>query len=247
MNSPVAVAVDLALLTVRDGRLDTVLVPRRKAPYRGRWSLPGGLVGENEDIDAAARRVLRAATGLEGPHIEQLATYGTPDRDPRLRVVTVAHLVLLPIGSQPSVGTAPGEARYFPVHAVATRRRPPAPLAFDHARILADAVDRARAKLEYTTLAATFLPEEFTLGDLRRVYESVWGVALHHSNFARKVRSVDGFVEATGRRAAAAGAPELFRRGPAALMMPPLMRVQPAGASPPPPPRRRRPAESTGK
>jgi 8-oxo-dGTP diphosphatase len=221
----VAIAVDLALLTVRDGRLDTVLVERRSDPFEGRWSLPGGLVGQGEDIDAAVPRVLAARTGLEPPHVEQLATYGAPDRDPRMRVVSVAYLLLLPIGASPVAGGDGRGARFFPVDAVSRHLRPPTPLAFDHERILADAVDRTRSKLEYTTLAATFLPDEFTLGDLRRVYESVWGVGLHHSNFSRKVRSVNGFVEPTGRRAASSGAPELFRRGPAELMMPPLMRT----------------------
>jgi 8-oxo-dGTP diphosphatase len=225
MGRPVAIAVDLALLTVRDGQLDTVLVRRDPPPFARCWSLPGGLVREEEDVDAAVARILLAKTGLDPPHVEQLATYGAPDRDPRMRVVSVAYLVLLPIGAEPVETAGKDGARFFPVDAVSRGRRPPTPLAFDHARILTDAVDRARAKLEYTTLAATFLPAEFTLGDLRRVYESVWGVGLHHSNFARKVRSVHGFVEATGRRAASSGAPELFRRGPAELMMPPLMRA----------------------
>jgi 8-oxo-dGTP diphosphatase len=202
-----------------------VLVHRGRAPFEGSWALPGALLGPDEEIDDAVRRVLAGRVDPTLPHVEQLATYGAPGRDPRMRVVTVAHLVLLPAAADSSDRSAGRGARYFSVESVRRNRRPPTPLAFDHARILADAVDRARSKLEYTTLGATLLPDEFTLGDLRRVYESVWGVTLHHSNFARKVRSIEGFVQPTGRRAVTSGAPELFRRGPAELMMPPLMRT----------------------
>jgi 8-oxo-dGTP diphosphatase len=219
-----AVAVDLVVLTILDGSLEAFLVRRRRPPFQGCQSLPGGLVGSQEDVDEAAARVFGAATDLPLPYIEQLGTYGAPDRDPRLRVVSVAYLVLLPVGARPTAKTAAAAGGFFPVNPLIASSPASPTLAFDHRRIIADAVDRARSKLEYTTLAATLLPDEFTLGDLRRVYESVWGVGLHHSNFARKVRSVDGFVEPTGRRAAASGAPELFRQGPAALMMPALMR-----------------------
>ncbi len=219
-----AVAVDLVVLAVRHGALATFLLRRHRPPYEGTMALPGSLIDVEEDLDAAAGRAFVGATGRAIPHIEQLGTYGAPGRDPRCRVVSVAYLVLLSLDAEPLVGAGHATAGYFPVDAILASRSPAPPLAFDHRRIVADAVDRARSKLEYTTLGAALLPEEFTLGDLRRVYESVWGVALHHSNFARKVRSVEGFVEPTGRRAAASGAPELFRKGDAELMMPALMR-----------------------
>jgi 8-oxo-dGTP diphosphatase len=219
-----AVAVDLAVLTILDGILEAFLVRRPHSPFEGCLSLPGGLVDAQEDVDEAAARVFGGATGLPLPYIEQLGTYGATDRDPRLRVISVAYLVLLPLGARPTLDPADATGGFFPVNPLIASSPASPTLAFDHRRIIADAVDRARSKLEYTTLGATLLPDEFTLGDLRRVYESVWGVGLHHSNFARKVRSVDGFVEPTGRRAAASGAPELFRKGPAVLMMPALMR-----------------------
>lgn len=215
------VTVEPVVLTVRGGRLEALLARRRRAPYSSAWALPGDAVGLDEDVDAAAARVSTAAAGLPVAHLEQLGTYASPDRDPRRRVVSVAYLALLPVGADPATPVGERGGELLAVEPLLGGR---APVAFDHRRILRDAAERARSKLEYTTLAAALLPEEFTIGDLRRVYESVWGVSLHHSNFARKVRSVAGFVTPTGRRTATSGAPELFRKGPAAIMMPPLMR-----------------------
>jgi 8-oxo-dGTP diphosphatase len=212
------VAVELVVLTVRDGTLEVLLRPRTGPPFAGCPALPGTSVSSKEGLDEAASRVFAAATGLPVPHMEQLGTYGDPERDPRRRVISVAYLALLPLDAEPA---PPGAAPASSFMATAAEARG---LAFDHDRIVADAVDRMRSKLEYTTLGATLLPDEFTLGDLRRVYESVWGVTLHHSNFTRKVRSVDGFVEPTGRRAPTSGAPALFRQGPASVMKPALMR-----------------------
>jgi 8-oxo-dGTP diphosphatase len=204
-----AVTVDLVVLTVRDGTLEVLLPQGQENP-----ALPGMSLGTGLTLDGAAAHAFESVTGLgAAAHLEQLATYGDPDR----QAISVAYLALLPVGAD---HTARG-AELYPVPSLLG---PGPQLTLDDDRILADAVDRMRSKLEYTTIGATLLPEEFTLGDLRRVYESVWGVSLHHSNFARKVRSVDGFVEPTGRRAATSGAPELFRKGPASLMMPALMR-----------------------
>src|SRR4029453_3270317 len=101
-------------------------------------------------------------------------------------------------------------------------------LAFDHRRILDDAIERARAKLEYTSLATTLLPEPFTIGDLRRVYESVWGVDLHPANFRRKVLATPGFVEPTGERGSTGrGWTELYARGTTAHLHPALLRPTP--------------------
>jgi 8-oxo-dGTP diphosphatase len=218
-KSVFAVTVDLVVLTIRDGALCALLVRRGIPPYRGRWALPGGFVLEHEDLDTAAERELREETGLPiAGHLEQLASYGAPRRDPRGRVVTVAYLALLPDLPTPTAGSDASGAAWRP----ATTE----PLAFDHGRILADGVERARAKLEYTPLATAFCPAEFTVADLRTVYETVWGAPLDPRNFHRKVTTTEGFLTPTGRTTAGErGRPaQLYRRGPATILYPPLLR-----------------------
>jgi 8-oxo-dGTP diphosphatase len=233
---PVAVTVDVVLLTVRAGRLAVVLIEREGHPFRGHWALPGGFVEPGEGLDAAARRELQEETGVllaagENAvalgHLEQLRTYGTPDRDPRMRVVSVAYVGFTASGDV-LAGSDAADARYWAVDDLALEgigSEDGALLAFDHARVVADGIERARAKLEYTTLATAFLDEPFTLGELRRVYEAVWGEPLHEGNFRRKVLSTPGFVEPTGETARTDGRPAaLYRRGGALRLHPAILR-----------------------
>ncbi|GGR12771.1 NUDIX hydrolase [Actinoplanes ianthinogenes] len=215
-----AITVDLVLLTIRQAELRVLLIRRGIPPFEGQWALPGGFVHDDEDLDAAAIRELREETGVDpsAGHLEQLATYGTPGRDPRGRVVTVAYLALLPDLPAPVAGSDAAHAEWRPVDEP--------DLAFDHRRILTDGLERARAKLEYTPLATAFCPPEFTVADLRLVYETVWHTTLDPRNFHRKVTSAEDFIEATGHSVTRdRGRPaQLFRRGPATLLHPPLLR-----------------------
>jgi 8-oxo-dGTP diphosphatase len=215
-----SVTVDLVVLTIREAALSAVLIRRGIEPELGKWALPGGFVLPHEDLTEAAERELAEETGLAATgHLEQLATYGAPDRDPRGRVVTVAYLALMPDQPLPEAGGDAAMARWRPVTAIEH-------LAFDHEGILADGVERARAKLEYTPLAAAFCPPEFTIAELRQVYEVVWGATLDPRNFHRKVTSTEGFVVPTGRSTAGdRGRPaQLYSKGTAAVLHPPLLR-----------------------
>lgn len=221
----VAVSVDLVILTVRASQL-CVLVWRRDAePHLGCWALPGGFVRLDEDLPATAARVLAERAGLpDAPvHLEQLQTYGYPDRDPRQRVVSVAYLGLapdLPAPVQPRMSWQP----------VARLTE----LAFDHLRILQDGVERARAKLEYTSLGAAFCQDTFTVAELRRVYEIVWGTPLDPRNFHRKVTGAERFLVETGSASSSGGRPaQLYRRGDAELLHPPMLRPRPSEAGEP--------------
>jgi len=221
---PVAVTVDLVVLTIRDDDLDVLLVRRRDDPFAGALALPGGFIRPDEGLSQAAARELAEETRLTvGPaHLEQLASYGDPGRDPRMRVVTVAYLAIIPEMPLPLAGTDAAEARWMAVGKVLDRGI----LAFDHQRILADGVERARAKLEYTPLAAAFCPAEFTIAQLRRVYEIVWDTSLDPRNFHRKVTGTPGFVEPAGTATAGdRGRPaQIYRAGPARHLHPPLLR-----------------------
>lgn len=210
-----AVAVDLAVLTVRDGELTTLVVRRDGPPFAGALALPGGFVRPDEDLtDTAARELTDIGLAVAGHHLEQLAGYAAPDRDPRGRVLSVGYLALVPDLPEPA-----GRGAWHPV-AKATG------LAFDHGRILADAVERARAKLEYTTLAASFCPPEFTVSQLRGIYEAVWGTELDPRNFQRKVTGTPGFLLPTDRLVTGGrGRPaQLFQRGKAGRLHPPMLR-----------------------
>jgi 8-oxo-dGTP diphosphatase len=364
---PFAVTVDLVVLTVRDGALAALLIRRGEEPFAGRLALPGGFVRRAESLDEAATRELGEETGLARlpVHLEQLASYGAVDRDPRMRVVSTAYLALAPDLPTPRAGGDAVAASWIPVAEVlgeqvlgpggaadacdedeagpdrgfgagadggadagvgggagtgvvaglwgaggsgatpGSKQNPdpdrrldpnqnldpdqtpdpaqtpaqtpgsaassvlsaahgagpdsgrvlssdaasgsgrvsgsgsaPDPgeflldpaadgtLAFDHARILADGVERARAKLEYSPLAAAFCPPRFTVGELRRVYEAVWGVSLDPRNFHRKVTGTPGFlVPVGGTTARQGGRPaQLFERGTATLLNPPMLR-----------------------
>jgi 8-oxo-dGTP diphosphatase len=196
-DNPFAVTVDLALLTLRDGELSTLLVKRASEPHRGRLALPGGFVTEGESLEQAARRELQEEAGvsLQSVYREQLGAYGDPRRDPRGRVVSIAYLVVDADLPEPKAGSDAGAAGWYAVDEVLAR---PRRLAFDHARILRDALERVRDRLQDTSLAVEFLPEEFTVADLRRVYETVWDAELDPRNFHRKLTSSEGFLLPTG-------------------------------------------------
>jgi 8-oxo-dGTP diphosphatase len=244
-------------LTIRDTRLQVLLVRRGEQPYRGSWALPGGFVrprtgpdGEKteEDLPQTAARELAEEAGpqLRPTHLEQLGSYGSPGRDPRLRVVSVAYLAFAPEMPEATPGADAADAQWVPVDSLGlsqtegtVTQRPGTTrlLAFDHARILADGVERARAKLEYTPLATAFVRAPFTISELREVYETVWGEKLHAGNFHRKVLSAPRFVESTGDQTESGGPrggprAKLYRRGDATLLHPALLRPASEEAAP---------------
>ena len=192
------VTVDVVALTVTEDVLNVLLITRLIEPFRGGLALPGGFVLPGEDLATAASRELTEETGVEQVpgHLEQLGTYGPKGRDPRGDVLTVAHLLLAPNFPVLSAGSDAEHAAWYPVSHVLDGQLQ---LAFDHERILADALERAKSKLEYSPLGAAFCGEEFTIAQLRAVYEAVWGTRLDPRNFHRKATGTPGFLEDTGR------------------------------------------------
>jgi 8-oxo-dGTP diphosphatase len=223
--STCAVAVDVALLTIRDGRLKLLLVEPDAPELAGWWALPGRRVRDDESLDDTAHRALDELARITAPdaHLEQLRTYGEVSRDPRSRVVSVAYLALTPTTQDP-----PDDARARLVDVDELDRSDYALLAYDHERIVADALERARSKLEYTSLATAFVEEPFTLAELRGVYEAVWGVPIDPANFRRKVATTRGFVEpveGVAKPGPGGGRPaKLYRRGSEHRLHPAMLR-----------------------
>ncbi|MDE2764459.1 MAG: NUDIX domain-containing protein [Gemmatimonadota bacterium] len=210
--SPFVVTVDIVLMTILRGELRIFLVQRGNRPHLGEWALPGGPVMSSEPLEEAALRIVDEEAGIPPApgHLEQLGAYGDPARDPDMRVVTVAYWAVAPLLSPAYFDRGLAEkstaiyAEFVPVPEIESGRLR---LAFDHARIVADALDQVRSRLETTTLARRFCPPEFTISQLREVYEAVWGMRLDAANFQRKVLQSDGFVaplekwrRSTGRR-----------------------------------------------
>ncbi len=174
------VTVDIVIFTIQDGVLKVLLVKRRVPPFVGRFAIPGGFVNEDEDLDQAALRELREETGVLDVYLEQLYSFGKPDRDPRGRVITVSYFALISPDRRLKAGSDAAEAGWYSV------AQPPT-LAFDHETILNYALERLRNKLEYTTVGFQLLPEKFTLTELQEVYEAILGKKLDKRNFRRKM------------------------------------------------------------
>lgn len=195
--APAALSGDAVVLAVRDGQLAALVVTRHEEPFAGANALPGALVRPDEEPAAAAARALADKAGVPPVYLEQLRTYATPGRDPRGWVVAVAHLALLPTAS---VAAGAG--------ATWVTADSPGPLAFDHATILADGVERLRWKLWTSNLAVGLLPATFTLAEARAAFEAALGRELDPGNFQRDLLAT-GLVAPTGelRRPAGGGRP----------------------------------------
>jgi 8-oxo-dGTP diphosphatase len=225
------VTVDVVILTMSSGKLQVLLVRRGEEPFKGMWAIPGGFKRPNETLDAAAQRELAEETGVDGTKLlTQFGAYGDPHRDPRLNVVTVAYLAVLRDMGAVMAGSDAAEAALVPVTEALNGT---IDLAFDHLRILRDALDRARLELEVSGIATAFVGSTFTLAELRAVYEAIWGVHLDAANFRRSITSEGGWVIPTGRRARPGSAggrpPELYRAGRAWSRGGPIHRIQGTG------------------
>lgn len=223
-----AVTVDVVILTMSEGLLHALLVCRGEAPFEGMWAIPGGFKRPTETLDEAAKRELAEETGVDAESLlTQFGAYGDPERDPRMNVVTIAYLAVVRDVGAVVGGTDAAAAALIPVSDVLNGK---IDLAFDHLRIVRDAVERVRVELEITGIATAFVGATFTLAELRAVYEAVWGVQLDAANFRRSVVAEDGWVIPTGRRArpgAAGGRPaELYRAGRAWRHGGPIHRLQ---------------------
>jgi 8-oxo-dGTP diphosphatase len=176
-----ALTVDCVVLGFDEGELKVLLIQRGNAPFKGKWALPGGFVGVDETLDAAARRELEEEAGLKEVFLEQLYSFGAVDRDPRERVVSVAYYALVKLAEHDTrAATDASDARWFPISQAPK-------LAFDHVEILATALARLKGKVRYQPIGFELLPPKFTLSQLQHLYEAVLETELDKRNFRKKV------------------------------------------------------------
>lgn len=204
-----AVATDIVVFSIRNGRLVILLVRRGIDPFKGQWALPGGFVAGDEFLDACARRELAEETAVANVYLEQLASFGAPARDPRGRVVSVAYLGLLRLDAQvPTAGSDADETDWHDVEKLP-------PLAFDHAEIIALARRRLVSKLGYSNIILQLMPETFTLAELQSASEIVTGAALDKRNFRKHIAAQEMVVETSEKRMQGAHRPAALYRSSA--------------------------------
>lgn len=198
--------VDIVIFTVQEASLQVLLVERGSPPFLGMWALPGGFVKLDESLEHAALRELKEETGVADAYLEQLYTYGDPDRDPRGRVVTVAYFALLASGVslQREEDSDAVRAEWFAIENLPE-------LAFDHADIVQYALRRLRYKLEYSAVGFELLPETFTLSELQQTYEIILGESLDKRNFRRRILDAD-IIEWTREMRSGEGRPARLYR-----------------------------------
>ena len=198
---PVAVTVDVVVFTIREKVFKVLLIRRGVEPFRGSWALPGGFLKPDEDLDAAAARELAEETGImeKSAYLEQFGSYSSPERDPRMRVVTIAYWAICSDLPDPVGGGDAADAQLIPVSMI---EREEIRLAFDHYEIVRDAMKHALRRLESPLVAAKFCPPQFTISELREVYEAVWNTSIDQGNFQRKVRANNMFRNLSAERSA---------------------------------------------
>jgi 8-oxo-dGTP diphosphatase len=201
-----SVTVDVVIFTLYEQDLQVLLIRRKHAPFAGYWAIPGGFVRMEESLEHAALRELEEETGVRDVYIEQLYTFGAPERDPRTRVITVAYFALVPEAAvQPlNAGDDAEAARWWSMYDLPE-------LAFDHADILDYALTRLRYKLEYSAVGFELLPEKFSLSELQSAYEIILGETLDRGNFRKKLRRAD-VVEPTREYRSTGGRPARLYR-----------------------------------
>jgi 8-oxo-dGTP diphosphatase len=187
-----AVTTDVVIFSIRDNDLKLLLIKRGGTPFKGKWALPGGFVRLDESLEEGARRELQEETGLSGVYLEQLYTFGEPQRDPRERVITVAYYALIPSEQVSLCAATDAEAvGWFDMDELP-------PLAFDHTKIVRMAHERLAAKLDYSTIAFQFMGPEFTLTELQSVYEIILQDDIDKRNFRKWVLAMEKIEETGG-------------------------------------------------
>ncbi len=180
-----SVTIDVIIFTIKDNDLKVLLVKRKIEPFKDKWALPGGFVQIDEPLEQAAKRELEEETGVKNVYLEQLYTFGDPERDPRGRVITIAYMALIKSDDiKLQAATDVSDAQWFSIKKIPK-------LAFDHKKILDYSVQRLKWKLEYTTVAFSLLPKKFAISQVQKIYEIAFNKKFDKRNFAKKILSLN--------------------------------------------------------
>ncbi len=180
-----SVTADIVIFTIQNNELKVLLIKRKLNPFKDKWAIPGGFVRINESLEDAAKRELEEETGVKDVYLEQLYSFGDPERDPRGRVITIAYMAL--INSEQiklRAATDASDAQWFSVKKIPV-------LAFDHKKILEYSLKRLKWKFEYTAVAFSLLPKKFAISEIQKIYEIVFNKQFDKRNFAKKLISLD--------------------------------------------------------
>lgn len=177
-------AVDCIIFGFDGKQMKALLIKRGFQPEKGKWSLMGGFVSKNENVDEAAARILKQLTGLTNIYMEQLFCFGDTDRDSAGRVVSVSYFALINIAEYNEQLTSDHEARWFPLDKI------PA-LIFDHKQMVQKAKERLQQKVANHPIGFELLPVKFTLSQLQSLYEGIYESPLDKRNFTRKILSLN--------------------------------------------------------
>lgn len=199
-----AITTDIVIFTIRNNRLNVLLIKRNLEPFKGKWALPGGFVKIDESLESAAKRELEEETGVKDVYLEQLYTFGEPRRDPRGRVITVAYMALANADRITlQAATDAEEAEWTPISDIQN-------LAFDHRTIINYALKRLRWKFEYTTVAFSLLPQKFTMSQVQAIYEIVFNQKFDKRNFAKKMHALNILKEEEIKKDVSHRPPQLY-------------------------------------
>ena len=184
-----SVTVDIVIFSIREDELQVLLVRRDIDPFKEKWALPGGFVKIEENLEEAATRELREETGVKDVYLEQLYTFGDVKRDPRERVITIAYMALINSENIKVEGkTDVSDARWFAIKKLPL-------LAFDHKKIIEYSLKRLMWKFEYTSVAFSLLPKEFTISKVQKIYEIVFDKIFDKRYFAKNLLSLNVLEE----------------------------------------------------
>lgn len=202
----IKLTVDAVVFGYEEGNISVLLIKRKYEPFKGNWAIPGGFVLQDESLEEAVQRELKEETGIEINYLEQLYTFGDPNRDPRSRVVSVAYFGLIkPSAFKVFASTDAEEVQWFNINDIPS-------LSFDHEEILNLAIQRLQGKITYEPIGFELLDSKFPFSDLEKLYSTLLGRPVDRRNFRKKILNLNILDELDEKISKGSGRPaNLFK------------------------------------